>query len=123
MLRTVQVATADHRVLDAEIGGPVLIRINGFEAVAGEVLFLPQAIDEDGFEVLIGYMESAIRSGHRVVAEILGRGTDSAGTGGGASSSGRSTLPATGRRSWLALGGAATAVALAARAARRAAPT
>jgi len=74
-------------------------------------------------EVLIGYMESAIRSGHRVVAEILGRGTDSAGTGGGASSSGRSTLPATGRRSWLALGGAATAVALAARAVHRAAPT
>ena len=52
----VQVTTADRRVLDAEVGGPVLIRINGFEAVAGEVLFLPQAIDEDGFEVLIGYI-------------------------------------------------------------------
>ena len=72
-------------------------------------------------EVLIGYMESAVRSGHRIAAEILREGADNPAALGGTSSTGRSNLAATGRRSWLALGGAATAVALtAARAVRRA---
>ncbi len=71
--RSVQVTTADQRVLDAEIGGPLMIRINGFDAIAGEVLFLPQEIDEDGFEVLIGYitLEQAALAvdmvGHRLI--------------------------------------------------------
>jgi hypothetical protein len=38
--RRVEVETADHRVVAAEVAGPVVIRIDGFDPLAGEVLFL-----------------------------------------------------------------------------------
>src|SRR5437763_1035189 len=52
--RSVQLETADHRVLDGEIAGPVTIRIDGFDAVVGEVLFVPVMIEETRFEPLLG---------------------------------------------------------------------
>ena len=54
--REVEAVTADRRVLNAEIAGPVTIRIEGFKTVTGEVLFLPTESEDASFEPLIGYI-------------------------------------------------------------------
>ncbi len=47
---------ADHRVVQGEICGPVRIRIDAFDAIAGEVLFLEMAPEDGRYEPLIGYI-------------------------------------------------------------------
>ncbi len=55
MARTVALETADHRTVPGEICGPVRIRIDDFDAIAGEVLFI-QMEAVDGCEPLLGYV-------------------------------------------------------------------
>jgi predicted aspartyl protease len=54
--RPVQIVNADRHVVDGEVAGPVVIRIDGFPPHAGEVLFMPVVGDESEFEPLIGYI-------------------------------------------------------------------
>ena len=54
--RMVEVETADRRIVTAEVAGPVVIRIEGFDAVAGEVLFLDMEPAEGRIEPLLGYV-------------------------------------------------------------------
>jgi hypothetical protein len=50
------VETADHRTVDGEIAGPVTIQVEGFDAIAGEVLFMSVESGEGRFEPLLGYI-------------------------------------------------------------------
>jgi predicted aspartyl protease len=54
--RTVEVETADQRVVRAEVAGPVVIRIERFDAFAGEVLFLDMEPVDGRVEPLLGYV-------------------------------------------------------------------
>ncbi len=54
--RAVEVETADRRIVPAEVAGPVVIRIECFDAVAGEVLFLDMQPAEGRVEPLLGYV-------------------------------------------------------------------
>jgi len=54
--RIVEVETADGRIVPAEVAGPVVIRIERFDAVAGEVLFLDMQLAEGRIEPLLGYL-------------------------------------------------------------------
>jgi len=56
MSRRVPVEMADHRVVVGEICGPVRIQIDGFDAIAGEVLFLDMAPEHGRYEPLVGYI-------------------------------------------------------------------
>jgi hypothetical protein len=47
---------ADHRVVTGEICGPVRIQIDGFDPIAGEVLFLDMAPEHGRYEPLVGYI-------------------------------------------------------------------
>lgn len=69
MSRRVELETADHRVLSGEICGPVRIRIDGFDAVAGEVIFRDMEAEEGCGEPLIGYI-TLEQSG--VVVDMVG---------------------------------------------------
>lgn len=73
--RTVRIQLADQSHGSAEIYGPVSLRIDGFEEISTEVLFLDMDPDHDGtYEALLGYipLEQANASvdmvGHRLVA-------------------------------------------------------
>ncbi len=48
--------TADQRVMSAEVCGPVIIHIDGFDVVSGEVMFLDMESDSDSYEPLLGYI-------------------------------------------------------------------
>lgn len=55
--RTVETQFADQRHGTADVYGPVLLRISGFEDISTEVLFLDMLPDEKGeFEPLLGYI-------------------------------------------------------------------
>ncbi len=54
--RRVDVQTADQRVMSAEVCGPVIIHIDGFDVVSGEVMFLEMESDGDSYEPLLGYI-------------------------------------------------------------------
>ena len=56
MSRSIPVEMADHRVVAGEICGPVRIQIDGFDAIAGEVLFLGMAPEDGRYEPLVGYI-------------------------------------------------------------------
>jgi len=56
MSRAVEAGMADHRVVQGERCGPVRIRIDAFDAIAGEVLFLEMAPEDGRYEPLIGYI-------------------------------------------------------------------
>jgi predicted aspartyl protease len=49
------VEVADQRIVEAEMCGPVLIQIDGFRRVPGEVVFLDMQPGPRGYEPLIGY--------------------------------------------------------------------
>jgi predicted aspartyl protease len=69
MSRTVKLETADSRVVEGEICGPVRIRIAGFDAVAGEVIFMPVSPGGGPCEPLLGYI-TLEQSG--LVVDLLG---------------------------------------------------
>jgi len=54
--RAVELVTADRRVLSGEICGPVAIRIEGFDMIAGEVLFVEMELEGGRYEPLVGYV-------------------------------------------------------------------
>jgi predicted aspartyl protease len=54
--RIVEVETADGRIVPAEVAGPVVIRIDAFDPVAGEVLFFDVQPTEGRIEPLLGYV-------------------------------------------------------------------
>ena len=73
MSRAVEAELANHRIVPGEICGPVRIQIDGFDAIAGEVLFLDMEVEDGRYEPLIGYitLEQARLAvdmvGHRLV--------------------------------------------------------
>ena len=55
-IRTVECETATQERVQAEICGPVEIRIEGFEPVFSEVLFIDMQPNEGQYQPLIGYI-------------------------------------------------------------------
>ena len=55
-IRTVECVTATQERVQAEICGPVEIRIEGFEPVFSEVLFIDMQPNEGQYQPLIGYI-------------------------------------------------------------------
>ncbi len=56
-IRTVQTQFADQRVGVADVYGPVSLKIEEFDEVIAEVMFIDMLPDEDGsFEPLLGYI-------------------------------------------------------------------
>ena len=68
-IRKVDCETATQELVSAEICGPVEIRIEGFEAVFSEVLFLDMNPVEGEYEPLIGYI---ILEQSQVAVDMLG---------------------------------------------------
>ena len=64
---------ADQSEVVGQVCGPVMIEIEGFEAIASEVLFIDMQESEGGFEPLLGYIpleqsKAAVDMlGHRLV--------------------------------------------------------
>lgn len=56
MSRHVEVETADHRVVRGEVVGPVVIRLAGFDPIAGEVLFIDMEPADGQAVPLVGYV-------------------------------------------------------------------
>lgn len=54
--RQVKLETADQRVIDGEICGPIEVQIEGFDAVFNEVIFVPSKPEDGGYEPLLGYI-------------------------------------------------------------------
>jgi len=55
VLRTVELVTADQRVVTGEVCGPVTIRIEGFEPVSSEVTFVDMELEGGRYRPLLGY--------------------------------------------------------------------
>jgi predicted aspartyl protease len=54
--RPIRLETADQHIVSGQVGGPVMIEIEGFPAIYSEVLFLDMKPEEGEFEPLIGYV-------------------------------------------------------------------
>jgi len=71
--RTVELETADQRVVPGEVCGPVKIQIEGFDAIFNEVIFMDMHVRDGGYEPLLGYIileqsQAAVDMvGHRLV--------------------------------------------------------
>ena len=55
VLRTVELVTADQRVVTGEVCGPVTVRIEGFEPVWSEVTFVEMELESGRYAPLLGY--------------------------------------------------------------------
>lgn len=55
-IRTVVMETADQRVVEGEVAGPVSIEIEGFDRVFSEVIFIDMEVTDGGYEPLLGYI-------------------------------------------------------------------
>ena len=55
MTRTVEMVTADQRVVSGEVCGPVTIQIEGFEPVSSEVTFVDMELEGGRYRPLLGY--------------------------------------------------------------------
>src|SRR5437016_14153145 len=55
MTRTVEMVTADQRVVSGEVCGPVTIRIEGCEPVSSEVTFVDMELEGGRYRPLLGY--------------------------------------------------------------------
>ena len=69
VVRTVEVETADQRVVPGEVCGPVKIRIEGFEDVFNEVVFVDMQPQNGGYEPLLGYV---ILEQSQVAVDLVG---------------------------------------------------
>lgn len=56
LIGTVEVKTATQAVEQGEVRGPVIIRLEGFRAIASEVLFIDMEPEDWTYEPLIGYL-------------------------------------------------------------------
>ena len=54
--RTVELETADGRVIPGEVCGPATIQIEGFEKIVGEVVFIDEESANGDPEALLGYV-------------------------------------------------------------------
>jgi predicted aspartyl protease len=54
--RRVILETADQRVIEGEISGPIEVQIEGFDSVFNEVTFVDSAADGVAYEPLLGYI-------------------------------------------------------------------
>jgi predicted aspartyl protease len=52
---TVEIETADQRVVSADVYAPVWIQIEGFRRIASEVIFIDMQPGPRGYEPLVGY--------------------------------------------------------------------
>ena len=52
---TIDLETADQRVVEADIHGPVWIRIDGFRRINNEVIFVEMEPGPQGYQPLVGY--------------------------------------------------------------------
>jgi hypothetical protein len=55
-LRVVEMETADQRIVQGEVCGPVRIQIEGFDEIFDEVVFLDLQPTDGGYEPLVGYV-------------------------------------------------------------------
>ena len=55
MTRTVEMVTADQRVVTGEVCGPVSVQIEGFEPVSSEVTFVDMELEGGRYRPLLGY--------------------------------------------------------------------
>ena len=71
--RSVKVETADQRIVDALICGPVQIQLEGFRPIFSEVIFLEMQPQDGAYESLVGYivLEQSLATidmvGHRLI--------------------------------------------------------
>jgi predicted aspartyl protease len=56
VVRTVEMETADQRVVSGDVCGPVRIQIEGFDTIFNEVTFLEMHPANGGYEPLLGYI-------------------------------------------------------------------
>ena len=56
IVRTVDLETADGRIVQGEVCGPATIQIEGFDKIVGEVVFLDVDAADDDYEPLLGYV-------------------------------------------------------------------
>ena len=54
--RSVKLETADQRVIEGEVSGPVEVQIEGFDPVFNEVTFVSSAPEAGAFEPLLGHI-------------------------------------------------------------------
>lgn len=72
-VRRVECETATQQLVNAEVCGPVEIRLEGFEPIYGEVLFLDMEPQDGVYEPLVGYIvleqaQAAVDMlGHRLI--------------------------------------------------------
>lgn len=52
---TVELETADQRIVTAEVCGPVRIQLAGFRTIVGEAVFVDMRPARKGYEPLVGY--------------------------------------------------------------------
>ena len=52
---TVELETADRRIVSAEVCGPVRIQLAGFRTIVGEAVFVKMRPGRKGYEPLVGY--------------------------------------------------------------------
>ena len=52
---TVELETADQRIVSAEVCGPVRIQLAGFRTIVGEAVFVEMRPGRKGYEPLVGY--------------------------------------------------------------------
>ncbi len=55
-IRIVELETADQRVIEGEVAGPVSIEIEGFDRVFNEATFIDMELADGGYEPLLGYI-------------------------------------------------------------------
>lgn len=55
-IRTVEMETADQRVVRGEVCGPVRIHVEGFDEIFDEVVFLDLQPEDGRYEPLLGYV-------------------------------------------------------------------
>jgi len=74
LARSVEMETADQRVVLGEVCGPVTIQIEGFSPISSEVTFLEMKPENGAYEPLLGYivLEQSLVAvdmvGHRLIA-------------------------------------------------------
>jgi len=72
-IRTVQLETADQRVIPGEVCGPVTVQIEGFNPIVTELIFMEMEPLEGRYDPLLGYLvleqsQAAVDMlGHRLV--------------------------------------------------------
>ena len=74
IVRKIDMETADQRVVEGAVVGPVSIEIEGFDRIFSEVVFIDMQPQNGGYEPLVGYIvleqsRAAVDMvGHRLIA-------------------------------------------------------